>query len=269
MINLITGDCMSVMDKMGDDCIDSVITSPPYNISRVGASDLYNNRYDSYQDKMSDEEYISWTIKLFNSYDKILKPNGTVLYNLSYSSENTSLIWLIIAAIIHNTEFTTADTIVWKKKNAIPNNRSCNKLTRICEFVFVFCRKSEIKTFNCNKSVVSRIEKTGQANYENIHNFIEAPNNNGSTKLNKATFSTEFASHLMKLYTKPLDTVYDSFMGTGTTAVAAIQNDRNCVGTELSAEQVAFAKTRVKRARDKRDTEEVETKVKPLDKIIW
>lgn len=60
-----------------------------------------------------------------------------------------------------------------KKKSALPNNVSHNKLTRICEFVFVFCRKNEYKTFVANKQVKSQ-SKTGQKYYENIFNFIEA-----------------------------------------------------------------------------------------------
>lgn len=237
-------DCIEWMQNSPKE-IDLVLTSPPYNTSRVGATDKYNSRYDTFQDFKSDLDYIDWTVKVFNGYDKVLKENGCVLYNVSYSSENTSLIWLLIADIIRKTNFTTADCIVWKKNSAIPNNRSRNKLTRICEWVFVFCRKSEIETFYCNKKVVSTIEKTGQANFENLFNFIEAANNDGSNDLNKATFSTEFARKLLLMYADKGFTVYDSFMGTGTTAEAAIIERMNYVGTELSEAQCKEAERRL------------------------
>ena len=212
---------------------------------RSGASDKYNSRYDTFQDFKSDEEYIDWTVKIFNGYDNVLKLNGCVLYNVSYSSENSSLIWLLIADIIRNTNFTTADCIVWKKNSAIPNNRSKNKLTRICEWVFVFCRKTEIETFYCNKKVVSTIEKTGQANFENLFNFIEASNNDGSNDLNKATFSTDFARRLLLMYADKDFTVYDSFMGTGTTAEACIIEKMNYIGSEVSKAQCEYAEKRL------------------------
>ena len=164
---------------------------------------------------------------------------------MSYSSENSSLIWLLIADIIRNTNFTTADCIVWKKNSAIPNNRSKNKLTRICEWVFVFCRKTEIETFYCNKKVVSTIEKTGQANFENLFNFIEASNNDGSNDLNKATFSTDFARRLLLMYADKDFTVYDSFMGTGTTAEACIIEKMNYIGSEVSKAQCEYAEKRL------------------------
>lgn len=236
--------CKATMAKMPK-MVDVVLTSPPYNTSRVGASDKYNSRYDVFQDFKSDDEYIDWTVEIFNGYDKILVPNGCVLYNISYSSENTSLIWLLVAEIIRRTNFTTADCIVWKKNSAIPNNRSHNKLTRICEFVFVFCRKKEVETFKCNKRVVSTVESTGQNNYENLFNFIEAENNDASVELNKATFSTVFCRKLLKMYAPIGALVYDSFMGTGTTAEACVIEKVNFIGSELSAEQVKFAEKRL------------------------
>ena len=223
--------------------IDVVITSPPYNTSRVGASDKHNSRYDksTFEDNKTDEQYLDWTVDIFNGYDKVLKPNGCVLYNISYSSENTHLIWLTIAEIIKRTSFTTADCIIWKKRQAIPNNRSKNKLTRIIEYVFVFCRKSEFTSFNCNKKVVSVIEKTGQANFENVYNFIEAKNNDGSNELNKATFSKDFVSKMLNIYAKEGAVIYDNFMGIGTTALACIENGYEFYGSELSEAQVDHA----------------------------
>ena len=218
--------------------VDLVITSPPYNTSRVGASNKYNSRYDTFQDFKSDQDYIDWSVDVFNGYDKVLRKDGCVLYNISYSSENTHLIWLVVADIIRRTNFTTADCIIWKKSNALPNNRSKNKLTRIIEYVFVFVRKSELKTFDANKKVISVIEKTGQANYENVYNFFEAKNNDGANDLNKATFSTDFVKKLIEIYARPNYLIYDSFMGIGTTAKGCIETKNNYVGSELSEAQI-------------------------------
>lgn len=231
--------------------VDLVITSPPYNTSRVGASDKYNSRYDTFQDFKSDQDYIDWTVDIFNSYDKVLRKDGCVLYNISYSSENTHLIWLVIADVIRRTNFTTADCIIWKKSNALPNNRSKNKLTRIIEYVFVFARKSELKTFDTNKKVMSVIEKTGQANYENVYNFFEAKNNDGSNDLNKATFSTDFVRKLIEIYAKPNSLIYDSFMGIGTTAKGCIETKNNYVGSELSEAQISDFKAWEEKRKEK------------------
>lgn len=239
MNKIFNEDCLETMKRPElTGKVDLVITSPPYNTSRVGATDKYNSRYDTFQDFKSDQDYIDWTIDVFNGYDNILRKDGCVLYNISYSSENTHLIWLVVADIIRRTDFTTADCIIWKKSNALPNNRSKNKLTRIIEYVFVFVRKSELKTFDANKKIMSVIERTRQANYENIYNFFEAKNNDGANDLNKATFSTNFVDKLIDIYAKPNSLIYDSFMGIGTTAKSCVKKNMNYVGSELSEAQI-------------------------------
>ena len=245
--------CFYTMKKMIENNVkvDGIITSPFYATTRKrknqNTEHYLNNhlgRYDVFIDNMTNEEYIKFTLKLFNGYDKILKENGCVLYNMSYSSENTYLIWLVIAEIIKNTNFIVVDDIIWKKKSALPNNTSSNKLTRIVEHIFVICRKDEIKTFNCNKQVTSTRE-SGQKMYENIYNFIEAKNNDGSNNLNKATYSTELIEKLLQIYFKKGDLIYDSFMGTGTTANACVKYGCNYIGSEISENQCEFAKKRI------------------------
>ena len=247
-------DCFVTMQRMIDNGVkvNNVITSPFYNTGRGSkchntqkSRDNHEGRYDVHLDDMTDEEYIEFTIKLFEHYDKILEENGCILYNINYGTENTHLMWLVIAEIIKRTNFTIADDIIWKKKSALPNNVSSNKLTRIVEHVFVFCRKSEFKTFEANKEVTS-VRATGQKMYANIYNFIEAKNNDGSNKLNKATYSTDLIMQLLNIYVKPNALVYDSFMGTGTTANACILYGCNYIGSELSQDQCNFAEERLK-----------------------
>lgn len=241
-------DCLITMQKIEN--IDAVITSPPYNTSRKGSSldnACANVRYDEFDDCKTDEEYIDWTIDIFKAYDKILKPNGVVLYNLSYSSENTHLMWLVVAEIMKQTNFIVADNIIWKKPSTSPNSCSPNKLTRIIEYVFVFCRKSEIGTFEMNKEQ-SSLRKTGQIAYKNYFNFIEAPNNDGSNDIHKATFSSVLVRKLIRLYVKENDIVYDSFMGTGTTAMACIEEKVNYIGSEISKRYVEYSNKRIELA---------------------
>lgn len=247
MFKIYNEDCLSTMKKINKagGKVDIVLTSPPYNTGRNSGKlergmDNHERRYDIYLEERSSQEYTDWTIDIFNHYDSILKKNGCVLYNMSYGNENPEQMYLTIAEIISKTNFTIADTIIWKKKTALPNNVSHNKLTRICEFVFVFCRKDEYKTFVANKQVKSQ-SKTGQNYYENIYNFVEAKNNDGTNKLNKATYSSELCEQLLNIYAKPNAIVYDSFNGTGTTGVACIKMGLNYIGSELSEEQCKFS----------------------------
>jgi len=251
MIHIYNENCFDTMNKMVNDdtFVNIILTSPPYNTSRniktKRATDNHENRYDLNIDTMTNEDYIKWSIDLFNMYNKVLSKDGVILYNISYGNENPSLLWLVMSDIVRNTDFMIADCIIWKKKSALPNNVSKNKLTRITEFVFVICRKTEYSTYNMNKKVKS-YSKTGQAYYENIYNFVEAKNNDGSCSLNKATYSTELCEKLLSMYSTNInDVVYDSFMGTGTTAVACKKLGLSCIGSELSDKQCEYAINRL------------------------
>lgn len=240
-------DCLETMSKMDERSVDVVLTSPPYNTSRKSATNLDNHeaRYEEYGDCLTDEEYTEWSIKIFEGFDKVLKPNGCVLYNMSYSSENTWLLWNLVAALQQRTNFVVADCIVWKKKSALPNNTSSNKLTRICEFVFVFCRKDEFATFNCYKGE-SSTRTTGQTMYANVFNYVDAPNNDYSCPIHKATYSTILCRKLLGVYSKEGDVVYDPFMGVGTTAIACVRDKRRWIGSEISERYCKWAENRIK-----------------------
>lgn len=245
-------DTMNTFKTMGTK-LNLIVTSPPYNTARFikteRAMEILNNRYDIHFDNMTDEQYRAWTRDLFLEFDKVLAPNGVILYNISYGSENPNAMWEAVEAI-RSTNFMIADTIIWKKSSALPNNTSSNKLTRIVEFVFVVCRKDEFHTFQANKGLKSVSEKTGQKYYENIFNFIEAPNNDGTCKLNKATYSSKLVLDLLNIYARENDVIYDPFMGTGTTVIGCLKymdgnNNLTCYGSELSAGQVEFAENRI------------------------
>lgn len=206
----------------------------------------HNGRYDEYNENKTNEEYDEFTVKLFNGFDQILQKDGVVLYNISYGNENPSQMWTCIADVCRKTNFTIADTIVWKKQSALPNNVSKNKTTRICEFVFVLCRKEEYDTFFMNKPLSENASKNGQTYFGNVFNFITAANNDGSNELNKATFSKEFVCRLLDMYAKPHSLVYDPFMGTGTTAIGCIEYGHDFIGSEISPKQCEYANSRIK-----------------------
>lgn len=256
MNKIYTEDCFETMNKL-DVKVNSILTSPPYNTTtrkvyynhkKINGVRVYSKdkRYDEYLDTKTNSDYIDWTVNLFQSYDNILEKDGVVIYNLSYGSENNELLWLVIAEIINKTPFTVADCISWKKPNAMTSPASKNKLTRVCEFIFILVRKEEYNSFNTNKQII-KTSKTGQNYYSIFYNFIEASNNDEVTPMNRATYSTDLVRKLLLMYTKENDLVYDSFMGTGTTANACAIENRRYLGSEISEVQCKYAEERIKK----------------------
>ena len=167
------------------------------------------------------------------------------IFNINYSIENPILPYKVICEIDKQTNFALVDTIIWKKKNGIPFPANKRRLSRLFENIFIFARKSEVNSFNTNRQVKSISEKTGQKYYEIKYNHVEAANNDGKCSLNQATYSSELCRQLLDIYALPNSTVYDPFMGTGTTAVACKQMNLNYIGSEISLKQCEYAKERL------------------------
>ncbi len=249
-------DCIALMKEMHKQgiAVDSVITSPPYNNSRTvskthSAIDTIslrdsNCRYDVYRDNMSNEEYIAWTCNLFDLFDNILTRNGVVCYNVSYGNENPDVMWLMVAEVTRRTNFSAFDCIIWKKKSAFPNDSSTNKLTRICEYVILFARKNEIQTHFMNSEHEDVLNETA-SHYIARQNIIEAANNDEKCPFNNATYSSSLVTQLAEIYTPVNGLILDPFMGTGTTALAALMCNRRFIGSELSPNQCEWALNRL------------------------
>lgn len=256
MFKIYNEDCLHTMERMSKENtkVDVILTSPPYNISRGVSTEeeisKHKSKYKDFKDNMPNEEYREFIINVVNHYDTILKDNGVVLFNVSYAScvetdSRCSDMIKLMYDIVMGTNFDIADIIIWKKKSALPNNRSSNKLTRIVEYVFVLCRKDEYSTFKCNKKLVSFNEDKNLRLYENVFNFVEAKNNDGINDLNKATYSVELCEKLLNVYAQPNSVIYDSFNGTGTTGVAALKLGHSYIGSEISKEQCEFSINRL------------------------
>ena len=246
-IHIYNKDCLKcVKEDIAPHSVDCVVTSPPYgghvhNGRRKNAS--INKTYDVYEDNIDTEAYNKLCVDLFKGLETALKPNGVVCWNVSYNKANSEQFLRAIYNIINETEFTIAEVMTWKKPMAITVD-SPNRLTRICEQVYILVRRDDYETYFCNKPV-SSVDESGKKWYSGVMNYIEAKNSDGPNDLNGAVFSTEFATKLISLYCPVGGVVYDPFMGTGTTAKACVVTNRKCVGSELSLAQCEYAKRRV------------------------
>ena len=204
-------DCQETMkNNIDEHSIDVILTSPPYNTARTNCDFVndtqkgrYTVRYLDYNDMRPQKEYHEWTIDIFNQFDKVLKENGVVLYNISYGKHTHESFWHLISEIQLKTNFTVAQ-------------------------------------------VVSLSKRTNQKNYENIYNYIEAKNNDGACPIHKAIYSTELCEKLLKIYAKKGDTIYDPFIGIGTTAFAARKLGMNYIGSEIYKEYCDLAEEKLK-----------------------
>ena len=235
---------VTMREHIDEKSIDLVLTSPPYNLARVGKKQRHTVSYDEFSDNLPVEDYCKWIVSIFQLFDRILKKDGVILWNANYNVEKVEgELWLSIADVIRQTPFMIMDQMIWEKKVGLPITQQ-NKLTRLCENVFIFARREEQKTFKMNKEY-SSTSHTGQHYYKPVNNIIKAANNDEVCELNSANYSTDLCYKLLSLYAPENSIVYDPFMGTGTTAVACKNMGLTYIGSELSAKQCEWAENRL------------------------
>jgi DNA modification methylase len=234
--------CLDTMARMPDKFVDMVLTSPPYDNLRA------------YKGYSFDFEPIAK--ELF----RIIKDGGVLVWVVNDSTRNGSESGTSFRQALYFKEigFKLYDTMIYAKKNPIP--MSHKRYEQHFEFMFVLSKKNP-KTFN--PIIAAKTSKDGreQKNY-NRHadsgDFKTNPPGKRSDKIIGNIWEYTLNGHLIAkervAYKHPAlfpemlardhiiswsnegDLVYDPFMGGGTTAKIALQNNRSFIGSEISKE---------------------------------
>jgi site-specific DNA-methyltransferase (adenine-specific) len=227
------------MAELPPDTIDLVITSPPYDNLRT-----YNGYSFDYE-------------KVIKELYRILKPGGVIVWVVGDATINGSETGSSFKQALYaiETGFKLHDTMLFKKNSStFPAKATGNRYTQIYEFMFVFS-KGKPKTANliCDKA-------NKWAGHKDFSNKLKNPVPQFSprtnvweyvTSFNKtkhpAVFPLELAKDHVTSWSNVGDLVYDPFLGSGTTAIAAIELGRNWIGSEISHEYANEAKERIER----------------------
>jgi DNA modification methylase len=241
--------CMHTLERMPDGFLDMTLTSPPYDDLRA-----YEG-FDFSASKMA-EVLLAKT-----------KPGGVVVWVVADRTANGSE---TLTSFTHAITFSQAgwrvnDTMIYAKNNPIPSD--CGTRYRQC-FEYIFCfSKGRPKTFNPIMQEVRkartfrsfRITKKGRNDLaldretpkrRKVNNIFYYNVGSSSSKdkiafQHPAIFPEQLAHDQIKTWSNAGDIVYDPFMGSGTTAKAAIQLERHWIGSEISQAYVLISHERL------------------------
>jgi len=231
---LMCGDSTSrtdVAELMDGHKADIAFTSPPYNMGNDVGKAVERSKnlrmayigkdgaYNEYSDSLSDADYSKL---LNNALDAALANADDVLFNIGILAGSK----FGIIDMMHQHIDKFCDILVWKKKNCIPMGMQDGLIAHLCEFVFCFNK-------NGNRAFKHPQWKKCVFDGAMMTNVIETKNqcNNEYSKVHHATFPVEFASEVIRRFSK--ESVLDQFGGTGTTLIACEQLNRKCYMMEL------------------------------------
>jgi site-specific DNA-methyltransferase (adenine-specific) len=241
------------MSKIDDNSIDLILTSPPYDDLRTYNKHLSGNKteFNGY----------SFPFELIaKELFRIVKPGGVVVWVVGDATNKGSETGTSFRQALYFKEcgFDLYDTMIYQKTGTpFPQK---DRYNQTFEYMFVFS-KGKPNTFNpvmkknATAGAVRHSRKFRTADGEMKPGFNGKPINeygienniwlikNGMNKSTKdlvafehpAIFPEELALKHIISWTKKNDIIYDPFMGSGTTAKASIQLERNWIGSEIDS----------------------------------
>ena len=249
------------MKEVADESVQLIITSPPY-----GTLKDYENE-DQIGLDQSYSDYIENLNEVWKECIRVLGPDGKLCINIMplFESGNatpfkrrvTHTVISDIEKFIESTgEMFTFALYIWDKRKIVrfssfgsypyPTNIFS---TFPYEWIIVFCKKGKRPKVSAEIKEKSKLTQKEWADWA-VNSFWEMQPAKAKSEGHPAPFPKELPHRLIKLYSFYGDTVLDPFMGSGTTAEAALELGRNAIGYELNPEYKTLIEAKLNRATD-------------------
>ena len=213
MIKLLQGDCMELMNNIPNESIDLVLTDIPYNVV---------NRKDNGLRKLDKENADILTFDLINFLEQLYdKAKSTIIIFCGKEQVST------IHSFFNNKQkkgMGTVRQLIWEKSNPSPMNGQHIYLSGVENAIWF---KKRGGTFNAHcKNTVFKYPI-------------------GRSKLHPTEKNHLLLQELILDNSNENDLILDPCMGSGSTGVVALQNNRNFLGIELNQNYFEIAKNRL------------------------
>lgn len=233
-----TGDCLKKLRQLPDESVDLVVTSPPYNIKNSTGNGLkcgnggkwpnagLINGYDSHDDCMPRAEYVRWQQECLIELLRVVKPTGAIFYNHKRRVQNglNEDPWEIVG----HTDIPVRQIIIWKRNGGI--NFNPGYFLPTYEVLYLIAKPKFRLAPKAN--TMGDVWEISQSAERNEH---------------PAPFPTELARRCLGATNGGV--VLDPFIGSGTTAVAAIGEGWDYIGIDKSAKYCRMARERIKKTK--------------------
>lgn len=225
-------DCLDMLSRIPDSSVDMVLTDPPYSIGFDGGKG-----WDS--SWKTEKEYLDWCREWTAECVRALKP-GRMLVVWGTLKTDTFLRYKL-DVLNSFEEMRAQNEIIWSYNWG---GRSKSNFARKHEYAWCYSKGDDF-LFNADDVRVERkmksdIRKGGTHSKGTIPTSIWEHNNHTGSKdfigWHPTTKNLTVLDRMIRAYTNKGDTVLDCFLGSGSTAVAALRSSRNVIGCEKDEE---------------------------------
>ncbi|MDK1018490.1 MAG: site-specific DNA-methyltransferase [Actinomycetota bacterium] len=228
------------MHQIPDNCVALMVTSPPYNVGK------------EYDDDLDIDEYLGLLESVFTETHRVLEPGGRVAVNVANLGRKPYIpLNQYVAGLLTGIGFDLRGEIIWQKAKSAGGSCAWGSwksaknptLRDIHEYVIVASKGSYARVRRGEDTITKEEFLDATVSIWNI--LPESARRVG----HPAPFPVMLPRRLIQLYTFENDLVLDPFLGSGSTAVAAVETGRNYVGYELDPAYLEIAERRIREGR--------------------
>lgn len=230
---IICGSAVDIMKLIPDGSVDLIVTSPPYNLKNSTGNGMKDGRggkwanaalqkgYSHHDDCMPHDKYVKWQRECLTEMLRIIPDDGAIFYNHK---------WRVQGGLLQDRQDIVADfpirqIIIWRRKGGF--NFNPGYFVPTYEVIYLIAKP--------------KFRLAAKSNgHGDVWEFTQEMHND-----HPAAFPINLIDRIVS--STNAKTVLDPFMGSGTTAISALNFKRNYIGIDLSPKYCEMAKNRIKR----------------------
>lgn len=228
---IICGNAVEVMKQIPDGSIDLIVTSPPYNLKNSTGNGMKDGRggkwanaalqkgYSHHDDCMPHDEYVAWQRECLTEMMRLIPEDGAIFYNHK---------WRVQGGVLQDRQdivnsFPVRQIIIWRRKGGF--NFNPGYFVPTYEVIYLIAKP--------------KFKLVPKANgHGDVWEFTQEMGND-----HPAAFPVPLIDRIIGSTNAKI--VLDPFMGSGTTALSAINFNKNFIGIDLSPEYCNMAEERI------------------------
>jgi len=241
------GDCRELMSRIPDGSIQLIVTSPPYNIGK------------EYEQRLKLELYIEQQAIVIDECARILAPRGSICWQVGNYVEKGAIVPLDTALfpLFRRNNLMMRNRIIWHFEHGLHCSRRFSGryetimwFTKMDDYIFNldavrvpqkypgkrYFKGPKAGQFSCNP--------LGK-NPGDLWTIPNVKSNHVEKTIHPCQFPVELIERLVLALSDRDGWVFDPFLGTGTSIIAAIRHDRRGAGAELAKEYIDLAANRI------------------------
>lgn len=259
-------DALEMLSKLDDNSVNLIVTSPPY-------ADQRKSTYGG----VKPSEYVEWILPYTKEFKRVLTDDGSFILNIKekvVDGQRHPYVLKLVLAMMEEQEWKWTEEYIWHKTTTTPGKWP-NRFRDLWEHCYHFTKNKKfvmnqddvmVPIGDWSKTRLSKLSKndnerktsnTGSGYGRNVSSWVGKdkvyPGNvlHGSSETknrgHSATYPVWLPEWFIKLFSNENDVVLDPFMGSGSTAIAALNLKRNVIGAELLEDYSTKCIERVKK----------------------